>query len=103
MMAAQAIADRHNAGVKPGVGHNTGRAPFARDALRSYVERIEKLAEERQTFTDDINDLYKEAASKGFDRKQLRRLIALRKQDAEKRAEEDAILDTYKLAMGMLE
>lgn len=103
MMTAQQIADKHNASVKPaaGVGHNSQR--FAKDQLKAIAERIERLEEEKQTFSDDIRDVYKEAKANGFDVKALRAIVRLRKQDPQKRAEEAAILDTYKAALGMLD
>lgn len=73
----------------------------AQDQLRSLVERIERLLEERQTISDDITDVYAEAKGSGFDTKVLRKVIALRKQDAAERQEQGAILDLYLRAMGM--
>lgn len=107
MMTAAEIAERHNAGVRskqasPGVGHNSGGAKFARDQLRAFVERIEKLEEEKKAIADDIRDVVSEARGSGFDAKALRSIVKLRKQDPDKRAEEEAVLDTYKIAMGMV-
>ncbi|MCY0148264.1 DUF2312 domain-containing protein [Hoeflea sp. G2-23] len=73
----------------------------ARDQLRSFVERIERLEEEKKTISDDIKDVYGEAKSTGFDAKVLRKVVAIRKQDANDRAEQEAILDTYLHALGM--
>lgn len=106
MMTAGEIADRHNAEVRsklttPGVGHNSGGAKFARDQLRAFVERIERLEEEKKALADDIRDVISEARGAGFDPKTLRSIVKLRKQDPEKRAEEEALLDTYKVAMGL--
>ena len=96
MMTAADIADKHNAGVraKPGVGHN--------GQLKSYVERIEKLEDEKKAIADDIRDVVKEAKANGFDTKALRTIVRIRSQDSEKRAQEQAVLDTYLAAMGML-
>lgn len=69
--------------------------------LRALVERIERLAEEKQAIADDIKQVYAEAKAGGFDTKALRRVIALRKQDAAERAEFEAILDLYCQALGM--
>jgi uncharacterized protein (UPF0335 family) len=69
--------------------------------LKSYMERIERLEEERKELGDDIRSVYAEAKSAGFDTKALRSLIKLRKKDAGERAEEEAILDTYMHAVGM--
>ncbi|WAP68851.1 DUF2312 domain-containing protein [Jiella pelagia] len=73
----------------------------AQDQLRSFVERIERLEEEKKTISDDIKDVYAEAKGNGFDTKVLRRVISLRKQDADERSEQEAILDLYLQALGM--
>ncbi|NDW07250.1 DUF2312 domain-containing protein [Jiella pacifica] len=73
----------------------------AQDQLRSFVERIERLEEEKKTISDDIKDVYAEAKGNGFDTKVLRRVISLRKQDADERNEQEAILDLYMQALGM--
>lgn len=74
----------------------------AADQLRAFVERIERLEEEKKTIADDIKNVYGEAKSTGFNTKILKKVIALRKMDDGKRMEEDAILDTYLIALGML-
>lgn len=74
----------------------------AQDQLRSFVERIERLEEEKKTIGDDIKDVYAEAKGNGFDTKVLRTVISLRKQDANERAEQDAILELYLQALGMI-
>lgn len=70
--------------------------------LKAIVERIERLEEEKKTITDDIKDVYAEAKGNGYDVKILRKLIAMRKIDAAKRAEAETILETYMAALGML-
>ncbi len=70
--------------------------------LRSIVERIERLEEEKKAIADDIKDVYGEAKGNGYDTKVLRTIIRLRKQDAGEREEQDAILDLYKQALGMV-
>lgn len=75
---------------------------IAADQLRSIVERIERLEEEKKAIADDIKDVYGEAKGNGYDTKVLRAIIALRRQDAGEREEEDAILDLYKHALGMV-
>lgn len=70
--------------------------------LKSIVERIERLEEERKALGSDIKDIYSEAKATGFDSKALRKLIRLRKQDSNERREEEAILATYMSALGML-
>lgn len=82
---------------------NDSDVPYgvARGQLRAFVERIERLEEEKKTISDDIKDVYGEAKGMGFDTKILREVVRLKKQDAAERAEEDAILSTYLIAMGM--
>ena len=75
---------------------------FAKDQLKAIVERIERLEEEKKTISDDIRDVYAEAKGNGFDVKALRTIVRLRKQDANERAEEETILETYMQALGML-
>ena len=75
---------------------------FAKDQLRAFVERIERLEEEKKTISDDIRDVYAEAKGNGYDVKALRQVIRLRKQDKDERAEMEAILDTYLHALGMV-
>ena len=70
--------------------------------LQSIVERIERLEEEKKTISDDIRDVYAEAKGNGFDVKVLRTIVRMRKQDAKERAEQEAILETYMAALGML-
>ncbi|MBO3760375.1 DUF2312 domain-containing protein [Ciceribacter sp. L1K22] len=76
---------------------------MARDQLRAFVERIERLEEERKSVADDIKDVYGEAKAMGFDTKILKKVIALRKKDEQERLEEDLILDTYLHALGMID
>lgn len=73
----------------------------AADQLRSFVERIERLEEEKQSIADDIKDVYGEAKGTGFDVKVLRQIVRLRKQDAGERQEQEALLDIYMRALGM--
>jgi uncharacterized protein (UPF0335 family) len=89
------------------IGSNTGVASvpserFAKDQLKAIVERIERLEEEKKTMSDDIRDIYAEAKGNGYDVKALRTIVRLRKQDANERAEEETILETYMQALGML-
>jgi uncharacterized protein (UPF0335 family) len=69
--------------------------------LRAFVERIERLEEERRTIADDIKDVYAEAKGSGFDVKIMRKVVSLRRQDLNKRREEEEILDIYMSALGM--
>lgn len=73
-----------------------------RDQLRAFVERIERLEEEKAALTTDTREVYAEAKSMGFDVKTLRTIIRLRKQDSNERQEQEAILETYMAALGML-
>ena len=75
---------------------------FAKDHLKAFVERVERLEEEKKTISDDIRDVYAEAKANGFDVKALRQVVRLRKQDADERKEQEAILETYLQALGML-
>ncbi|HEY0441665.1 MAG TPA: DUF2312 domain-containing protein [Xanthobacteraceae bacterium] len=75
----------------------------ARDHLKAFVERIERLEEEKKTISDDIKDVYAEAKGNGYDVKALRQVVRLRKQDKDERKEQEAILDTYLAALGMLD
>ena len=75
---------------------------FAKDQLKSIIERIEKLEEEKKTISDDIRDVYAEAKANGFDVKALRTIVRLRKIEPTEREEQDAILETYMHALGML-
>ena len=75
---------------------------FAKDQLKAFVERIERLEEEKKALSDDIRDVYAEAKGNGYDVKALRQVVRLRKQDKDERAEQEAILETYLQALGML-
>ena len=75
---------------------------FGKDQLKAFVERIERLEEEKKTISDDIRDVYAESKANGFDVKALRAVVKLRKQDVNERNEQQAILETYMHALGML-
>jgi uncharacterized protein (UPF0335 family) len=75
---------------------------FAKDQLKAVVERVERLEEEKKAIADDIKDVYAEAKAQGFDVKALRTIVRLRKQDSDERKEQEAILETYMHALGML-
>ncbi len=74
---------------------------IAADRLRSLVDRIERLDEERKALGNDIKDIYAEAKSAGFDVKVLRQLIRIRKQEAAEVEEQETLLDLYRRALGM--
>ena len=75
--------------------------PVAAERLRSLVERIERLTEEKVSLSADISDIFKEAKSAGFDVKVLRALLKLRKQEPAEAEEQDTLLDLYRRALGM--
>jgi uncharacterized protein (UPF0335 family) len=75
---------------------------FAKDQLKALIERIERLEEEKKAIADDIKDIFAEAKGNGFDVKALRTVLRMRKQDANERAEQQTILETYLQALGML-
>jgi len=74
----------------------------ARDQLRSIIERVERLEEEKKAIADDIRDVFAEAKSNGFDVKTLRTVVRMRKIEAAERQEQEAMLDLYLSALGML-
>jgi uncharacterized protein (UPF0335 family) len=69
--------------------------------LRAFVERIERLEEEKKALSGDIKDVYAEAKANGFDVRIMRRIVSIRKQDRDSRIEEETILDLYLAALGM--
>ena len=92
-MALDAAQKRTAAEDKPETGG------IAADRLRSIVERIERLEEERKALGGDIKDIYTEAKSAGFDVKVLKEIIKIRKQDKDERDEHETLLDVYMRAM----
>jgi uncharacterized protein (UPF0335 family) len=78
-------------------------AGFATAQLKSFIERIERLEEEKKTIADDIKDVFAEAKGSGFDTKALRAILRIREQDADQLAEHEAIVDLYKQALGMID
>ena len=79
------------------IGHNS----IAAGQLRAFIERIERLEEEKKTIAEDIKDVYTELKGTGFDGRAVRTIVNLRKQDQAKRQEAEAVLDLYKHALGM--
>ena len=69
--------------------------------LKAFIERIERLEEEKRALAEDIKDVYAEARGVGYDTKIMRKIVALRRQDAHKRREEEEILDLYLANLGM--
>jgi uncharacterized protein (UPF0335 family) len=80
-----------------GMGHNS----LAGDQLRAFIERVERLEEEKKVIADDIKDVYAEAKGNGFDVKIMRKVVALRKKQPHEREEEEAVLDLYLHTLGM--
>jgi len=77
-------------------------AIVAKEQLKSIIERIERLEEEKKAIADDIRDVYAEAKGNGFDVKVLRQVVSLRKKDLTERQEQEAVRDLYMQALGML-
>lgn len=80
------------------MGHNSSATD---DRLRLLIERVERLEEEKKGIADDIRDVYAEAKAVGYDAKIMRQIVKLRKMKPDDRAEMEAILETYKAALGM--
>ena len=73
----------------------------AAEQLRLFIERIERLEEEKRGIADDIKDVYAESKSNGYDTKTMRKIVALRRLETHARQEADALLDTYRNALGL--
>ncbi|VAW22390.1 hypothetical protein MNBD_ALPHA11-1262 [hydrothermal vent metagenome] len=73
-----------------------------RDQLRAFIERIERLEDEKKAISEDIKEVYAEAKGSGFDAKIIRQVVRIRKLDASDRLEQEALLDTYMHALGMI-
>lgn len=82
----------------PPMGHNG----IAGEQLRSYIDRIENLEQEKKALADDIRDIYTEARLAGFDARTMRQVVRLRRQDAADREEQRALLELYMHSLGML-
>jgi len=74
---------------------------IAADQLRLFIERIERLEEEKKGIADDIKDVYAEAKANGYDSKIMRKIVALRRMESHELQEQDALLETYRAALGM--
>lgn len=74
---------------------------IAADELRLLIERIERLEEEKKAIADDVRDVYAEAKARGYDPKTMRAVVRLRKMENHVRQEAEALLDTYKAALGL--
>ena len=73
----------------------------AQDQIRAFIERIERMEEEKKAIADDIKEIYAEAKGNGFDTKVLRQIVRIRKQDHAERMEQEALLELYMTALGM--
>ena len=75
---------------------------IAADRLKSFIERIERLEEEKAAIAGDVKEVYSEAKSSGFDAKIMRQIVRLRKMEPQERNEQEQLLDVYKQAIGMI-
>lgn len=82
-------------------GHNSGAYNVAADELRQFIEQYESLEAEKKDIAEQQKDIMSEAKARGYDTKVLKKIVALRKRDKDDVAEEEAILDLYKSALGM--
>ena len=82
-------------------GHNSNAGGIAADRLRSLIERVERLEEERKALVGDIKDIFSESKSAGFDVKVMKQIIRIRKMEPAEVEEQETILDIYKKALGM--
>lgn len=83
--------------------NSEGNSSVAQDQLRAFIERIERMEEEKAAIGKDIAEIYGEAKGNGFNTKILRRIVNIRKQDANERMEQEAILHLYMAALGMVD
>ena len=81
--------------------HELAEGSIAADELRLLIERIERLEEEKKAIADDVRDVYGEAKARGYDAKIMRQIVRLRKMETHDRQEMEAMLDTYKAALGL--
>ena len=91
--------------TKAGPGHNSGDAPDAynvtADELRQFIERVEQLEAEKKEIQEQIKEAFAEAKGRGYDTAVMKKVVAMRKRKPDDLAEEDAILELYKNALGM--
>ena len=85
----------------PAAGIAMAKSGFAKEHLKSFIERVERLEEEKAALTADIREVYAEAKGQGFDTKIMRQVVRLRKLENADRQEQEAILDLYMSALGM--
>ncbi len=99
---ASASGDEAQSRAAERPGREVSSNQVARDQLRAFIERIERLEEEKSTIGDDIKVVYAEAKATGFDNKAVRKIIKIRKKSIDDYNNEMAVLDTYLAALGML-
>lgn len=87
--------------MKIGKGKIMSDNVVAADELRLLIERVERLEEEKKGISDDVRDVYSEAKSRGYDPKIMRQIVRLRRMQVHDRHEMDAVLDTYRTALGI--
>ena len=100
----QPARERAGRALKPGVDAGDeaeGPQAIAAGQLRTFIECVERLEEEKKTIGDDIKEVYAEMKATGFDTKAVRAIVRLRRMDEAERQEAEAILDLYKMALGM--
>lgn len=95
------FTDTHTETASRSTDISDAPAGFAKEQLKSFVERVERLEEEKKNIADDIKDVFAEAKGNGFDTAALREILKMRKEDADKRQERDAIVELYCQALGM--
>ncbi|HMC92019.1 MAG TPA: DUF2312 domain-containing protein [Allosphingosinicella sp.] len=91
-----------DAGISVGETSTGGKGTVAADELRLLIERAERLEEEKKAIADDIKDVMAEAKARGYDTKAIRTIMRIRKKKKEEFQEEEAILETYMAALGMI-
>ena len=89
------------AGLSRPSGGRAQEGRVAADQLRLFIERIERLEEEKKALADDVRDVYAEAKTNGYDTKTMRAIVRLRKMETHVRQEADALLETYRAALGL--
>jgi len=92
---------RLNIPTRFGETNTMSEGNVAAEQLRLFIERIERLEEEKKGIADDVKDVYAEAKSTGYDTKTMRKIVALRRMESHVRQEADALLETYRTALGL--
>jgi uncharacterized protein (UPF0335 family) len=95
------VSSATNIPAPPARGHNSKGLSVEGAHLMSVIERVERLEEDKKSVNDEIKDVFSEAKGNGYDVKIVRKILAMRKQDPNKRREEEDVLETYLQALGM--